>query len=141
MLCSDQSGTHVIWPAVAAASVPAGSRDEAAAGRHAHHPCVSLRVYLPACCWWWLQRKRDALKDVVRGHVALKVQAIKELESTLELPDLGTEGWNVQLFRSIDSSECSRSSSSSIRTRTPYGPCTNPAGRHRQLSCCIKAAT
>lgn len=55
------------------------------------------------CCV--LQRKRDALKDVVRGHVALKVQAIQQLESTLELPDLGTEGWNVQLFRSIDSSE------------------------------------
>lgn len=52
-----------------------------------------------------LQRKRDALKDAVRGHVALKVQAIQELESTLELQDLGTEGWNVQLFRSIDSSK------------------------------------
>lgn len=85
--------------------------------------CVS--ICLPAvCCCCWLQRKRDALKDVVRGHVALKVQAIKELESTLELPDLGTEGWNVQLFRSIDSSECSRSSSS-IGTRTSYKPCTN----------------
>jgi hypothetical protein len=46
------------------------------------------------------------MKDVVRGHVAVKIQAIQELESTLELPDLGTEGWNVQLFRSIDSSEC-----------------------------------
>jgi hypothetical protein len=52
-----------------------------------------------------VQRKRDALKDVVRGHVVLKIQAIQQLESTLELPDLGTEGWNVQLFRSIDSSE------------------------------------
>lgn len=45
------------------------------------------------------------MKDVVRGHVALKIQAIQELEPTLELPDLGAEGWNVQLFRSIDSSE------------------------------------
>jgi hypothetical protein len=45
------------------------------------------------------------MKDVVRGHVALKIEAIQELEPTLELPDLGAEGWNVQLFRSIDSSE------------------------------------
>lgn len=51
------------------------------------------------------QSKRAALKDIARRHMHLKVQAIQQLESTLELPDLGTEGWNVQLFRSIDSSE------------------------------------
>jgi len=38
--------------------------------------------------------------------VQLKVQAVQQVEPTLELPDLGVEGWNVQLFRSIDSSEC-----------------------------------
>jgi hypothetical protein len=84
-----------------------------------------------------LQRKRDALKDVVRGHVALKVQAIKELESTLDLPDLGAEGWNVQLFRSIDSSEGSNnpSSSSSSGIRTLTGPCLNL--QHSAANCVV----
>jgi hypothetical protein len=99
-------------------------------------------LLLSACCV--LQRKRDALKDVVRGHVALKVQAIKELESTLDLPDLGAEGWNVQLFRSIDSSEGSSNPSSnnnsSSRTRTPCRALLESAALSRRLRCCIKAA-
>lgn len=50
-----------------------------------------------------LQRKRQALTKL--GHLSLKVDAIQAIEPTLTLPDLGAEGWNTQLFRSIDSSE------------------------------------
>lgn len=50
-----------------------------------------------------LQRKRQALTKL--GHLSLKVDAIQAIEPTLTLPDLGGEGWNTQLFRSIDSSE------------------------------------
>lgn len=56
------------------------------------------------CLRLLLQSKRETLHN--KGHVQLKVQAVQQVEPTLELPDLGMEGWNVQLFRSIDSSEC-----------------------------------
>lgn len=58
-----------------------------------------------SCCFHTTQQKREAVKYELRGHIGLRVQAIQQVEPTLELPDVGEESWNVQLFRSIDSGE------------------------------------
>eukprot|EP00775_Hariotina_reticulata_P010522 gene10522-10682_t len=48
--------------------------------------------------------KKEQLKGQVRGHITLRLEAIREMETDLRLPNLQPrESWNVQLFRSIDS--------------------------------------